>query len=131
MDGTPTFQLGGHTNDPRRLLHKCFKTFPCIFALWWGMGRESIFGKIYGGEINLCVHNFWVFIELSQWETFPSQSSLGILIWFLVILTFDAISLTQILYFSKDSCLHLPYCTCLFLVKIQEFGPYLLLVYSQ
>ena len=55
MDGTPTFQLGGHTNDPRRLLHKCFKTFPCIFALWWGMGRESIFGEVlWWGNQPLC-----------------------------------------------------------------------------
>ena len=92
MDGITTFWLDGYIDVLWRLLHKFFKTFPHTPALWWGMGRESDFGKIYGGEINLCVHNFQVFIELSQWDISPSQSSLVIPIR-LVILTSDAILL--------------------------------------
>lgn len=66
MDGTLTIRLDGHIDILRRLLHKFFRTFPHTSTLWWGMGKESDFGKIYGGEINLCVHNFQVFIKLSQ-----------------------------------------------------------------
>ena len=58
MDGTSTFQLGGHIDVLGKLLHKYFRTFPCILTLWWGMGRESVFKKFYDEEINLCVHNF-------------------------------------------------------------------------
>ena len=34
-------------------LLKSFRTFPFTSVLWRGMERESDFGKIYGGEINL------------------------------------------------------------------------------
>ena len=34
-------------------LLKSFRTFPFTSVLWRGMERESNFGKIYGGEINL------------------------------------------------------------------------------
>lgn len=50
MDETPTFWLDGHTNVLERLLHKSFTNLPHIPALWWGMGREFSYGKIYGGK---------------------------------------------------------------------------------
>ena len=65
MDGTPTFWLDGHIGALGRLLHKFFKAFLHILALWWVIWREFISRKICGGEINHCVLNFKVFIELS------------------------------------------------------------------
>ena len=52
--------------SPWRLLHMYFRIFPHTFATWWGLGRESSFRKIYGGEVNLCVPNFQISIEFSQ-----------------------------------------------------------------
>ena len=53
MDGTLTLWLDGHTDVLGRLLLKSFRTFPLTSVLWQGIRRESNFGKIYGGEINL------------------------------------------------------------------------------
>ena len=39
-----------------------FRISPHISVLWWGMGKESVFGKIFRN--NLCVHISLVFIEL-------------------------------------------------------------------
>ena len=54
------------------------------------LGRESNSKKIYGGKVNLCVHDFEIFIELFQWEIFSFQLSLVIPIRLLGILTFAA-----------------------------------------
>ena len=65
-NGTLTFWLDGHMDVLGRPLHKFSKTFLHTFALWWvmGDGSEFVYEKICGGEINHCVHNFQVFIEL-------------------------------------------------------------------
>ena len=64
MDGTPTWWLDGHTDVLRSLLLKFSKISPLLSAKWWGMGREFIFGKIFGGVNKLCALNLLVFIEL-------------------------------------------------------------------
>ncbi|RVX12962.1 Callose synthase 9 [Vitis vinifera] len=66
MDEVPTFWLDGHKDVLGRLLHKSFRIIPHAPALWWGARREYDFGKIIDGDINLCLHNFQVSIELSQ-----------------------------------------------------------------
>ena len=64
MDEMPTLWLDGYTDVLGRLSHKSFKNFPHTTTLWWEMGRESDSRKIYGGEVNLYVHNFLDCIEL-------------------------------------------------------------------
>ena len=63
MDGMPTIESGGHIITPRRSLHNCFKFSLHTLVLWRVMGLESVYGKICGGGINLCVYNFQVFLE--------------------------------------------------------------------
>ena len=58
MDETSTFWLNGHIDVLGRLLHNSFRNLPHTPTLWWGMVRESSFGKIYGRKVNLCVPNF-------------------------------------------------------------------------
>ena len=61
MDGMPTWWLDGHTDVLGRLL---LKFFPLLFAWWWAMGREFVFGKIFGGVTKLCALNLLIFTEL-------------------------------------------------------------------
>ena len=42
-------------------------------ALWWVMRQKFIFRKIYGGGINLYVHNFQDFSESPQLKTYLFQ----------------------------------------------------------
>ena len=121
MDETPTWWLNGHTVVIGRLLHKFFRISPHISVLWWGMGRISIFRKIYRGVTNLCAHNSLVFIRLFLSKTSPSQLSLVIPIHSLGILTVIAISLIQKLNSFRNSCLSLVQCICLLLWQIQKF----------
>ena len=66
MDGISTCWLDGHIDVPGRLLNKFFRIFPHTSVRWWGMGREPDSRKIYGEDINLCVHKFQVYMQLSQ-----------------------------------------------------------------
>lgn len=95
-----TYPNGWDVNMVVRWSYRCtwkaivqvfFRISPHISVLWWGMGRESVFGKIFRN--NLCVHISLVFIELFIWKTSPFQLSLTILIHSLGILTFATISL--------------------------------------
>ena len=50
MDGTPTWWIDGHIDVLGRLLLKFSRISPILSAQWWGMGREFVFGKIFGGS---------------------------------------------------------------------------------
>ena len=63
MDGTATWWLDGHIGVLGRLLLK-FSRNPLLSAWWWGMGREFVFGKIFGGVSKLCALDLLIFIEL-------------------------------------------------------------------
>ena len=56
IDGTPTWWLDGHIDVLGRLLLKFSRISP--------MGREFVFGKIFGGVTKLCALNLLVFVEL-------------------------------------------------------------------
>lgn len=61
-------------------LHKSLRILSNTLGLWWEMGWESVFGKICGGGINLCVLNSHVYLGLSQLKTFLFHQFLASLI---------------------------------------------------
>ena len=116
---------------PWKIIAQDFQEYSSHICFMVGNEREFYFGNTYSRGINYYVHNFQVFIELSQLKIPPFQLYLVTLLIFLGTLIFIATLLTWRLRTLKSSCLHSLLCTCLHLYLIQDLSLCLIQTYLQ